>query len=78
MKAKKVLFVIFSAPIFLLMIAVLELNKNTVWGFIFVAVITAGFYTAHRLIIKKQDKWYLTLASWLGWLLLFVGVLFLT
>ena len=78
MKAKKVLFVIFSALIFLLMIAALELNKNTVWGFVLAAVITAGFYAVHRVIIKKNDKWYWRLASWLGWLLLFAGVLFLT
>ncbi|MBQ3416705.1 MAG: carboxylesterase family protein [Ruminococcus sp.] len=78
MKVKKVIFVIFSALFFLLMIAGLELNKNTVWGFVLAAVITAGFYTVHRLIIKKKNKWYLKLASWLGWILLFVGVLFLT
>ena len=78
MKAKKVLFVIFSAPIFLLMIAVLELNKNTVWGFILAAVAAAGFYATHRFIIKKKNKWYLKLAAWAGWLLLFIGVLFLT
>lgn len=78
MKAKKVLFVILSVLIFLLMIAVLELNKNTVWGFILAAVAAAGFYAAHRLIIKKKNKWYLKLAAWAGWLLLFVGVLFLT
>ena len=63
MKVKKVIFVIFSALIFLLMIAGLELNKNTVWGFVLAAVITAGFYTVHRLIIKKKNKWYLKLAS---------------
>ena len=78
MKAKKVLFVIFSSLVFLLMIAVLELNKNTVWGFALAAVVTAGFYATHRFIIKKKDKWYLKLSTWLGWILLFVGVLFLT
>ena len=78
MKAKKVLFVIFSALIFLLMIAVLELNKNTVFGFILASAVTAGFYIAHRFIVKRKDKWYLKLASWLLWLLLFAGVLFLT
>ena len=78
MKAKKVLFVIFSALIFLLMLSILELNKNTVPGFILAAAVTAGFYAAHRLIIKKKNNRYLKLASWLSGLMLFVGVLFLT
>ena len=75
---KKTFFVIISAMFFILMIAVLELNKNTVWGFALAAVVTAGFYATHRFIIKKKDKWYLKLSTWLGWILLFVGVLFLT
>ena len=78
MKVKKTFFVIISAMFFILMIAVLELNKNTVWGFALAAVVTAGFYATHRFIIKKKDKWYLKLSTWLGWILLFVGVLFLT
>lgn len=34
MKVKKVIFVIISALLFFFMLAVLELNKNTVWGFV--------------------------------------------
>ena len=78
MKVKKVIFVIISALIFIFMLAVLELNKNTVLGFILAAVAAAGFYAAHRLIVKKKNKWYLKGAAWLIWLMLFSGVLFLT
>ena len=41
MKVKKVIFVIISALIFIFMLAVLELNKNTVLGFILAAVAAA-------------------------------------
>ena len=78
MKIKKIIFVILSALIFAIMLAVLELNKNTVWGFVLLLLVTAGFYTAHRLIVKKKNKWYLKLGVWLAWLSLFCGVLLLT
>ena len=78
MKVKRVLFVSFSALLFILMLAVLELNKNTILGFILTAVVTAGFYAVHRLIVKKKNKWYLKCAAWLGWIALFVGVVLLT
>lgn len=78
MKVKKVIFVIISALIFIFMLAVLELNKNTLFGFVLAAAAAAGFYAAHRLIVKKKNKWYLKGAAWLIWLMLFSGVLFLT
>lgn len=78
MKIKKIIFVILSALIFAIMLAVLELNKNTVWGFVLLLLVTAGFYTAHRFIVKRKNKWYLRLCVWLAWLSLFCGVLFLT
>ena len=78
MKIKKIIFVILSALIFAIMLAVLELNKNTVWGFVLLLLVTAGFYTAHRFIVKRKNKWYLRLCVWLAWLGLFCGVLFLT
>ena len=78
MKMKKVMFVIFSALLLVLMIVVLELNKNTVIGFILTAVLGAGYYGLHRLIVRKKNRWYLKGAVLLGWLALFVGVVFLT
>lgn len=78
MKVKKAVYVVLSALVFLLMLAVLELNKNTVAGFVILLLVTAGFYTVHRLIVRKKNKWYLKLTAWAGWLVLFIGVLFLT
>lgn len=78
MKVKKAVYVVLSALVFLLMLAVLELNKNTVAGFVILLLVTAGFYTVHRLIVQKKNKWYLKLAAWAGWFVLFIGVLFLT
>ncbi len=78
MKVKKAIYVILSALVFALMLAVLELNKNTVAGFVILLLVTAGFYTVHRLIVRKKNKWYLKLAAWAGWLMLFAGVLFIT
>lgn len=78
MKIKKIIFVILSALIFAIMLAVLELNKNTVWGFVLLLLVTAGFYTAHRFIVKRKNKWYLRLCVWLAWLGLFCGALLLT
>ena len=78
MKIKKTLFVIFSALIFALMLTVLELNRNMLWGFILILLVTAGFYALHRVIVKEKNKWYLRLTAWVGWLVLFVGVLLLT
>lgn len=78
MKVKKILFVIFSALLFILMLAVLELNKNTILGFILIAVVTAGFCIAHHQIVKRRNRWYFKLLSWVLWIALFGSVLFLT
>ena len=78
MKIKKILFVFFSALLFALMLVILELNKNSLPGFILAAVLCAGFYLIHRLIVKRHNRWYLRAAAWVGWLALFVGVVLLT
>lgn len=78
MRIKKVIFVIMSAIVFALMLAVLELNKNTLWGFALTLLLTAGFYILHRVIVKRKDRWFLRLLSWLLWIVLFSGVLILT
>jgi para-nitrobenzyl esterase len=78
MKAKKIIFLILSALLFALMLVILELNKNTLLGFILAAVIAAGFYAVHRLIIKKKSQWHLKCAAWIIWFALFIGVVFLT
>ena len=78
MKAKKILFVVFSALLFALMLVILELSKNAPIGFLLAAVLCAGFYVLHRLIVKRRNRWYLRGAAWCGWITLFVGVLLLT
>lgn len=78
MKVKKILFVVLSALVFALMLAVLELNKNTLWGFGLILLITAGFYVLHRVIVKQRNRWFLKLFAWIGWIVLFAGILFLT
>ena len=78
MKVKRILFVLFSALLIALMLAVLELNKNTVLGFILAVVLAAGFYILYRLIVRRRNKWYLKCAAWLMWIALFIGAVFLT
>ena len=78
MKAKKILFVVFSALLFALMLVILELSKNAPIGFLLAAVLCAGFYALHRLIVKRRNRWYLRGAAWCGWIALFVDVLLLT
>ncbi len=78
MKIKKILFVFFSLLLFIIMLVVLELNKNTVAGFALVAVITAGFYTLHRYTVAHGGKFFKKSAAWLGWIAMFIGILFLT
>ena len=78
MKVKKILFAVFSALIFALMLSALELNKNALWGFVILLFVTAGFYTAHRFVVKRKNKWYAKFGVWFCWLALFVGILFLS
>ena len=78
MKVKRVIFVVLSALVFALFLVFLELNKNTVAGFVLAAVITAGFYLIHRIVVKRKNKWYIRLGAWVGWLALLVGVICVT
>lgn len=75
---KKVLFTVFSVLVTVLMLVLLELNKNTLWGFIAAIALAAAFYVVHRLIVKRRNKWYLRAACWVVWLALFSGIVFLT
>jgi len=56
MKVKKVLFVIFSELMFALMLVVLELNKNTVWGFVLASPISVAILLCYIPIIAKRMK----------------------
>ena len=75
---KKVFFTFFSALVCALMFAILALNQNTLIGFAAAAVLCAGFFLLHRLVVRKCNRWYLRGAVWCGWLALFVGIVLLT
>lgn len=75
---KKAVFIFFSALISALMLAVLELNKNTILGFGLLLFIIIDFYVMHRLVIKYKNTWYLKLLVWAVWILMFGGILMLT
>ena len=70
-------FGIGAGLLFLLMLAVLELNKNTILGFILLLAVTAGFVF---LFVKflREGKWYGKVIAWLLWLGSVVAILFLT
>ncbi len=77
MKKKRIGFWICSALVFLLMLAILELNQNTLWGWLFVCLAGALFWLLQARCLGS-GRWYLRLAAWIGWLGVFAAVLFLT
>ena len=68
---------ILNAVLFLIMLIVLELNKNTIVGWVVFIVLTAGYvYLCEK---PLKDKKFLPRAgAWLGWLASFAAVLILT
>ena len=49
---------------FVLMAAALELNKSQPWGFIALAVLTAGYILLGGKVLG-ESKWYWKLGAWL-------------
>lgn len=70
-------FGIVGSLLFLLMLAVLELNQNTLLGFILLLLVTAGFAVLFVKVLHG-GKWYWKLLGWLGWIGAFVLILLLT
>ena len=70
-------FGIVTGLLFLGMAAVLELNKNTLWGFVLLIAATAAFAALFAKVLQGS-KWYLKLLGYLGYLAVFAGILFLT
>ena len=70
-------FGIFGSLLFLVMLAVLELNKNTVPGFVLLIAVTVGFAVLFIKVLHG-GKWYWKLLGWLGWIGAFVLILLLT
>ena len=77
MTAKRIFWIIGVALIFLLMLAILELGKFTVWGFILTALFTGAFCACY-LIFLPGAKWYFRLAAFAGWFLLFALALLIS
>ena len=61
----------------LVMLAVLELNKNTLLGFALLLAVTAGFVLLFVKVLHG-GKWHVKLLGFLGWLAAFALILFLT
>ena len=72
-----VAFGIFAGLLFLIMLAVLELNKNTILGFALLIAATVCFVILFVKVLHG-GKWYWKLLGWLGWIAAFVAVLFIS
>ena len=70
-------FGIVGTLLLLVMLAVLELNKNTLLGFILLILAAAGF-TVLFIKVLHGSKWYWKALGWIGFLAVFAGILFLT
>ncbi len=70
-------FGIVTGLLFLVMAAVLELNKNTLLGFGLLVAATVGFAVLFSKALQG-GKWYWKLSGYLGYLAVFVLILFLT
>ncbi len=71
-------FGIASSLALLLMLAVLELNRNTVAGWILALILAAVFFLLHRKAGAGRRAGLKKAGLWLLWIGLFAGVLFLT
>lgn len=70
-------FGIVTGLLFLVMAAVLELNKNTLLGFALLVAATVGFAVLFSKALQGS-KWYVKLLGYLGYLAAFALILFLT
>ena len=70
-------FGIVTGLLFLLMAAVLELNKNTLWGFALLVAATVCFIALFTKTLQGS-RWYMKLLGYLGYLAVFALILFLT
>ncbi len=68
---------ILSAGLLLLMLAALELNKNTIAGWILAVACAVGF-TVLRETALSGKAWWLRGCGWLGWIALFAVIVVIT
>ncbi len=76
-KIGKIIFIVFVLIVFTLMLAVLELSKNTILGFIIITAITVGFISLFFKVLSSK-KGVFKFLGWLLYLALFAGVLYFT
>ena len=69
MVLKKTGFCLASGLSFLLMLAIMELNQNTVVGIILTVLLAAAFWAVHRTVLREK-RWHVKALGWLIWLLL--------
>ncbi|MBE5890968.1 MAG: carboxylesterase family protein [Lachnospiraceae bacterium] len=70
-------FCISFGMVLLLMLAVIELNKNTIVGWILTILAGGLFFFVNRILLQSK-KWWTRCLSWFGWLVVFAGVLVIT
>lgn len=70
-------FCISFGIVILMMLAVIELNKNTIVGWILTILAGGLFFFVNRILLQSK-KWWTRCLSWFGWLVVFAGVLVIT
>ncbi|MCR5665598.1 MAG: carboxylesterase family protein [Eubacterium sp.] len=72
-----ILFGTFFVIVLVVMLALIELNQNTVWGFVLTILAGAGFWYLNRMRLREKRAW-LRCLSWIGWLVVFVVIVLIT
>ena len=70
-------FGIVTGLLFVIMAAVLELNKNTLWGFALLIAATAAFAVLFAKVLLRA-RWYGKLLGYLGYIAVFALILLIT
>ncbi|MBR2801906.1 MAG: carboxylesterase family protein [Erysipelotrichaceae bacterium] len=73
----KIMVIILKTVLFLLLLAVLELNHNTLWGWAAAFLLFAGYLFLSEKVLVPH-KWFTGMGMLLGFLILFAGILFLS
>lgn len=77
MKAGKFGFFLGSGLLFLILLALLELNQNTVWGLILFLVVSVLFWLLHHRAYRSRKRGLRGLL-WFAWLALFCVVVYIS
>ena len=76
-KRSKIGFIFASGLFFLLMLAVLELNQNSLLGLLLFLICSAGFWIVHRKFLRTR-RFSAKGIAWLAWIGVFILILFVT